>query len=282
MAKNLESIVDITEHTYKASERLNAELQSLLRSAQERMSKWPLFDILGDRLTARINASGTLSFSYHMSTRPVTTTDVAGPPARNGFDLEIKPSTVAYLLHIAIPVRHRGQGLGTELYDLSIEVAHIFGATYVEQYPSGWIGNTASSGSIPKRTRRDWLLDRGWKPCQGISRCCRHSHLPLHYRFLDTSVFKVITMSARRSYEMLIKKVAGRNDSAVRAALQIATHYVDEFCKAKGTSLSKIGVNPETCAAVADWIEERAQHHDDDRAWFLRALYTDGKCEFTL
>jgi hypothetical protein len=72
--------------------------------------------------------------------------------------LELAPELRMYLLGIYLPEEWWGMGFGQQLYDLACELASELVLEDVVQYP---VGKTARG-----ELRRDYLLRRGWMPCE--------------------------------------------------------------------------------------------------------------------
>jgi GNAT superfamily N-acetyltransferase len=71
-------------------------------------------------------------------------------------NLNVDPvEETCYLLEIAINRKQRGKGHGEELYQVVEQFAYNIGCREVRQTPSGGYGD---------RSRRDYLIDRGWEP----------------------------------------------------------------------------------------------------------------------
>src|SRR5262245_16101392 len=71
-------------------------------------------------------------------------------------DLEYVPGGIMYLLNIEIPKEHRGQYHGEALYLAVVRFAVVVECYQVRQTPSGVTGTG--------RSRKSYLVDRGWVP----------------------------------------------------------------------------------------------------------------------
>jgi GNAT superfamily N-acetyltransferase len=71
------------------------------------------------------------------------------------FDINIHDKTL-YILKVELEKIYRGKGYGEELYLVLEKVARDLGCTSIRQTPSGQ--------TFGGKSRREYLLERGWKP----------------------------------------------------------------------------------------------------------------------
>jgi len=115
------------------------------------LQAWPLFESAAClRATPLPEGGYWLGYASEGDFRPVPR------QLGTGFDLNVVDA-VCYLLDIRLEERHRGQGHGSALYELLVQVAAALGCSEIRQTPSG----TTMRGE----SRQDWLLRRGWKTC---------------------------------------------------------------------------------------------------------------------
>lgn len=74
----------------------------------------------------------------------------------HSLDLNVgPPGDTLYLVSLYLPEHLRGHGHGEQLYDLTCEFGKAICCKQVVQTPSG---------CTPRESRRDYLINRGWKP----------------------------------------------------------------------------------------------------------------------
>lgn len=129
------------------------DMEDLIRRV---MQQWPLYTPAAHVLYHE-TTDGTLIVQYcgEFPGRPFTADMHLAHEPPNSFALNILPHGPCYLLSIYVVAAQRGQGHGSRLYELIIELARELGCRSVWQLPSGTTHD--------KDSRMNYLLRRGWE-----------------------------------------------------------------------------------------------------------------------
>jgi GNAT superfamily N-acetyltransferase len=92
-------------------------------------------------------------------------------PAGNYWSGEFDDGEIFFLTEIGLDPDQRGHGHGEALYDIITEIARDLGCTEIRQMPSGWTRD--ENGINVKRSRRDYLHDRGWVDVEEDGDVCK-------------------------------------------------------------------------------------------------------------